>query len=233
MIKFSVKVKSVQRIPELKLTDRQSRLIGTTAIQSVLSRVQSENTDLDNKPFPAYSNRPVYVRLGTSKGVAVIKSGRIPIATLSSLKNAGARIIEGGKGIKSQGRKTVIRTGKSLRFKNRTEYKKFLGRSGRRDLFDTGAMLAAIVVTGISGVYAKVITIGFKNPAQDAKARGNVKWIGAQWLGLTPIQQLRITDMVQALLANNLGIREGAAPRLSGFNQQLFTPQTSTGYAEP
>lgn len=231
MIKFSVKVTSIQRIPELTLTDKQSRLIGNTAINSVIERVQVENTDIYNKPMPAYSDRPVYVKLGSSKGKAVIKSGRIPIASLSSLKRAGARIIDGSKSIKKQGKKSVVRTGNTLRFKNRSEYKKFLGKSGRRDLTDTGAMLDAIVITGISGVYAKVITIGFKNPAQEAKARGNVKWIGEQWAGLTPIQQLRITSMVESMFAKNLGLSETAAPRLSGLNQQLFIPQARTGYS--
>jgi hypothetical protein len=232
MIKFSVKVTSIQRIPELKLTDKQSRLIGNTAINSVIERVQVENTDIYNKPMPSYSERPVYVKLGTSKGKAVIKSGRIPIASLSALKRAGARIIDGSKSIKKQGRKSVVRSGNTLRFKNRSEYKKFLGRSGRRDLTDTGAMLDAIVITGLSGVYAKVITIGFKNPLQEAKARGNVKWIGEQWAGLTPIQQLRITSMVENMFAKNLGLPELAAPRLSGLNQQLFIPQARTGYSD-
>jgi hypothetical protein len=232
MLKFSVKVKSVQRIPELKLTDKQSKLIGNTAIHSLIDRVQNENTDIHGRPFPEYSNRPVYVKLGKSGGTAVIKSGRIPIASLSALKRAGAKIIDGSKSIKKQGRKQVVRSGNSLRFANRSEYKKFLGKSGRRDLTDTGAMLDAIVVTNISGVYAKVITIGFKNPMQEAKARGNVKWIGEQWAGLSPIEQIRISRMVEDIFAKNLGLRSDAAPRSSSFHQQVFVPTTTTGYSE-
>lgn len=234
MIKFSVKVKSIQRIPELKLTDKQSKLIGNTSIQSLIGRVQNENTDLYNTPMEPYSNRPVYVKLGNSKGSAVIKSGRIAIAKLSALKRAGARIVTGNIKSKGQRNKTVVNTGKSLRFKNRTVYKQFLGKSGRRDLTDTGTMLNAIIITGISGVYAKVITVGFKNSLQEQRAIGNIKWNkGRDWFGLTSIQQLRITSMVENMLAKNLGLSVDAAPRLSGLHQQLFVPQTNTGYSTP
>jgi len=91
MIKFSIKIKSIQRIPDMQLTDAQSKIIGNTAIQSLRDRVQNENSDLYNAPMESYSDRPVYVKLGTSKGLSVIKSGRIAIAKISALRRAGAR----------------------------------------------------------------------------------------------------------------------------------------------
>jgi len=128
----------------------------------------------------------------------------------------------------------IVNTGNSLRFKNRAAYKQFLGKSGRRDLTDTGAMLNAIIITGISGTYAKVITLSFRDSKQAEKALGNIKWNkGKDWFGLTPIQQLRIAGMVEIMIARNLGIPIDAAPRLSGFTQQMFVPRTNTGYSTP
>lgn len=203
MITFSVKVKSVQFIPELKLTPKQDRQIGKTAINSLVNRVQQDHTDVYDSQMPAYSPKPIYVKVGMQGGQAVLKSGRITIASLSSLRKRGVKIIDIRGG--SNGKKfknSVVRTGNSIRFPNRAAYKKFLGKSGNRDLTETGKMLGALVITSITGIYAKVITIGFKDLKQAKKAGGNAAI--TDWMGLSPSDQSRIFRLVNGMIEDNL-----------------------------
>ena len=208
LISFSAKVTSLQRIPELKLTNTQTKEIGQLAIGSLINRVQNKHTDIYDSPMPPYSNRPVYVKLGKSRGRAVIKSGRIPITSVDSLRQAGAKIIRVKRGTDTNIRNAVLNTGKSLKFPNRAAYKRFLGKSGLRDLTETGAMLGALMVTSTSGTYAKVITISFTDPVQERKAAGNMRW--ADWFGLSPSDERKIVNIVENIFAQNLGIPVGA-----------------------
>lgn len=204
MIKFSVKVKSVQYIPELKLSDKQSREVGKVAISSVINRVQKKHTDIYDVPMPAYSPKPIYVKLGTSKGVTVLKSGRIPIISLKALRHSGVKIIDGRSRSTRKGKlkNAVVRTGNSVRFPNRAAYKRYIGASGYRDLTETGKMLGALVILSMSGIYAKVITIGFNSLKQEAKARGNSKI--TNWLGISPADSVKITRLVESMIGDNL-----------------------------
>lgn len=208
IIQFSAKVTSLQRIPELKLTNQQTKQIGKYAIDSLVSRVQNKHTDIYDSPMPPYTNRPVYVKLGKSRGKIVLKSGRVPIASVDSLRQAGAKIIRVKSGTAANIRNAVINTGKSLKFPNRAAYKRFLGKSGLRDLTETGAMLGALMITSTSGIYAKVITISFTDPVQERKAAGNMRW--ADWFGLSPSDERKIVDVVENIFAQNLGIPVGA-----------------------
>jgi len=208
LIQFSIRVTKLEKIPELRLTQQQTEKIGKTAIKELKNRVQQQHTSIYDTPMPPYSDKPIYVALGKSGGRAVITSGAVPIKSLNALRKAGARIVDArntsAKLSKKIGkiRNAVINTGTSLRFENRTAYKRFLGQSGLRDLTETGAMLDALVITSITGDSAQVITIGFTDLVQERKAAGNM--IYADWFGLSPSNELKITQLVESMIAKNL-----------------------------
>ena len=212
LVNFSVKVTQLQNIPSVKLTPQQVTKIGKDSIKALKNRVQQQHTSIYDAPMPPYSDKPIYVKLGKDGGKAVIRSGSVPIKSLNALRKAGARIVSTrgagaklGKKIRKL-RNAVINTGESLRFANRTAYKRFLGQSGLRDLTETGAMLAALVITSISGDTAKVITIGFTDPVQERKAAGNMQW--ADWFGMSPNDEIKIIEEVETMVAKNLAAKK-------------------------
>lgn len=210
LVNFSVKVTSRTTIPKASLTPVQSTAIGNKAITRLVNRVQRKNTGIYDEQMPPYSARPIYVALGKDRGRAVIKSGSITIKSLNALRKSGARIVSTKdaspkllrkiKGIKN----AVVNTGNALKFANRTAYKRFLGKSGLRDLTETGAMLDALVVISVSGNSAKVITIGYTDPIQARKAAGNMKW--ADWFGLSPNDERILTAAVEKMVGDNLNL---------------------------
>jgi len=209
MIIFKVKVPSFQKISSVALKPEQVNTIGTFAIKQLVKRVQKSNTGIFDEPMPPYSPKPVYIKLGKSNGRAVIKSGNITIASLNSLRRAGARIIDtrnsGPRLRRAQSKiKNAVRiTGSSVKFQNRAAYKRYLGKSGLRDLTETGAMLSALVVLSSTGSKTvKVIGIGFVDPVQERKAAGNMLW--ADWFGLSPSNQLKVTAAIEKMIAKNL-----------------------------
>lgn len=206
MVSISAKVR-LQPIAPLKFTPTEDKKIGNLIVSSVKDRVQRRNEGVNDSAMPEYSTRPIYVRVGKYAGMAVLKRGRVPIIALDGLRRAGAKIIDIRKGpARSKGalKNAVVRTGNSIRFPNRAAYKKFLGRSGRRDLTETGAMLRALVVLSTSGVYAKVITIGFRSAKESGKAQGNQRY--ANWFGMSPSDTSKVVNLVTEMVSKKLSI---------------------------
>jgi len=208
MIKFKVKV-NFKNIPNASLTEDQSNALGALVIKEQIKRVQNQHTGIFDEPMAAYSPKPIYVKLGKVGGRAVLKSGNITIASLNALKKNGARIIDtrnaGPRLRRAQAKiKNAVRiTGESVKFPNRAAYKHYLGKSGLRDLTDTGVMLSALVVLPSSGSkYVKVISVGFTDPVQERKAAGNLLW--ADWFGMSPSNQIKISNAVEKMVAKNL-----------------------------
>lgn len=209
LIKFKVKVSSIQKIPGAGLSQDQILDLGNLAIKEQIKRVQTKHTGIFDEPMPAYSDKPIYVKLSRDRGKAVLKSGNITLKSLASLRRAGVRIIDtrhaGPKLRRAQAKvKNAVRiTGESVKFPNRTAYKRYLGKSGLRDLTDTGQMLAALVIVSRTGnQYVKVISIGFTDPVQEKKAAGNMRW--ADWFGLSPSNEIKIAAAAEKMVAKNL-----------------------------
>ncbi len=199
MITFSVKIKSIQFIPELKLTTRQTKEVGVFAIKTLINRVQNKYTDVHDTQMPPYSSKPIYVKVGTAKGKVVLKSGRVVIAPL----NKSVKVIDIRQGgSKGKFKNSIVRGKGYIRFPNRATYKRYLGHSGNRDLTETGKMLGAIVILSATGVYAKIITLGFRDIKQEGKARGNAAI--ADWMGLSPSDQIKVVKLVNSIFEENL-----------------------------
>lgn len=174
-----------------QLTTVQMRELGEEVVQMVVDRVQRRNKDSYDRSFPAYSNRPIYVPI---KGRGASVRGRARFQNVTAYRNrrqelAGSKRLRGVK--LSANKKTV-------KFPNRAAYKRFIGRSGNRDLTETGAMLNALGVISASNTR---IVVGIKSRSLASKAAGQIG-PGRQpidWLPLSPNDARKVVSRAKEM----------------------------------
>ena len=94
----------------------------------------------------------------------------------------------------------MARTRKSAKFANYAAYKIAIGRSGKRDLMQSGRMLGAIAVVSVSGSAA---TVGFTRAEEELKARGNQAI--EPWMGLSPNNKKAVIQFAETLVPALVG----------------------------
>jgi hypothetical protein len=189
------------------LTPSQQTKIGGEAIGRIYDRVTRLHIGLNGSPLAPYSPRgPIYVP-ATGKGRTKSSLGGRTVLThgdIRKMRERGVRIA-GMRGEYGSARTSTTvdggktPSGKSIKFANRSEYKRAMGKSGLRDLEESGQMLGAMtVVVNRPGR----IELGFTDEIAEKKAEGNqdlTPWFGlAQSTDVPPV-----TAMVNQFLAED------------------------------
>lgn len=198
---------------EIKLTSAQRHAIGGYGIELMRQRI-SRHMGLEDGPLPPYSpHGPVYVPVFGRGTFSKIIDGE-PITLRRTKKNLGGRFGLMGKDVKAMfqrgtaavklaGKRQFIgpqakgplaqetRSRKSMKFANREAYKRALGKSGKRDLEESGRMLNAMTIVANEPDH---ITLGFSREEEQLKALGNQRI--SPWFGLSPNDVSQLTPFV-------------------------------------
>jgi len=155
------------------------RRIGGEAIAVQRRRIVERHQGSNDAAMKPYATRgPIYVPL-TGKGRSKTSLGGRQVLTPRALTAA-----------KKEGRvaaKTPSK--KSVKFENYAAYKRFLGKSGNRDLELSGDMLRGMTIVRQD---ANSITIGFTREDARKKAEGNEKRV--PWFQLSPADQKAVIE---------------------------------------
>lgn len=207
---ISIKIdKSRLNLPNnFGLTGDQKNQIASKAISDQEDRLR-KGIGADDAAMPNYSDKPLYIPISGSVGRAgALFASRAHLSTRQvtaiSKKSTVVDLRDGSRSVRSRrGRKQLAthRLRRSLKFRNRSEYKRNIGQSGVRTLFDTGEMLNSVRATSIS----RLITISVTGNKNIRKAIGNLRW--ANWWGVSPSSQTRLAKMAEVFGVRN--IQEG------------------------
>jgi len=196
----------------ITLTSAQQHAIGGVAIELIRRRVADFRGLNDSAMKPYSPHGPIYkpvFGVGTlTKHVAgktvTLKRTKANLGgaagfTTKDFKavHKGARkgsalaaFVTVGRGAKSSVASRT-RSGKSIAFKNYAAYKRALGKSGNRDLEESGRMLNSITIADSGPDH---ITLGFSREEEQQKALGNQAI--APWFGLSPRDVDKLTPFV-------------------------------------
>lgn len=196
-------------IPAPALTASQRRRVGGEAIGQIHERVTQKHLGLNGSALPPYSTKgPIYIPItgpGRTKsdlgGRSVITSRDISKMRKRGVRIAGMRPPSGGYGARTSTTVDGGRTasGRSMKFANRAEYKRAMGKSGQRDLEETGQMLGSMTLTQNR---PELIELGFTNEIAERKGFFNEE--ADPWFGLAPEDVPPVTAMVDGFLIENL-----------------------------
>lgn len=189
------------RIPgPVELTNAQRHAIGGYAIETMRQRLGRFEGLTDTMMRPYSARGPVYAPVF---GAGRSKASLGGVFGLSS-KDVKAMYLKGTADVKLRGRRgfqgpnrkgvplaTQTRSRKSMKFSNRAAYKRALGKSGNRDLEESGRMLNAITIVENTRDH---ITLGFSREEEHQKALGNQAL--APWFGLSSRDIATLTPFV-------------------------------------
>lgn len=180
----------------------QVTALGGVAIHVMRERVRAGKNVFD-QPAKPYSDKPVYIPLTNSKGRTKTALGGREILTakdILAMKRAGtAEFTHKGKkqnsapgGVGAR----ITKSRKTVKFANRSEYKRAKGKPGHRDLEESGRMLNDI---GIVAQNASSLHIGFRREEEHRKAQGNQAI--DPWYGLSPGNRVDVIKKADEILA--------------------------------
>ncbi|GAC1700149.1 MAG: hypothetical protein NVS9B4_00990 [Candidatus Acidiferrum sp.] len=179
------------------LLDRNAwTIVGSAAITKVIKRIKTEHRNVSDSSAKAYSpNGPIYVPVTGKSRTKASLGGREMLSRFDIHKarsfGSGGQFGRTAHGRTPTANGSVTPSGKSIKFANYAAYKKFLGKSGDRDLELSGKMLNNIDILAISDTS---VEIGFKSSEQEAKMLGNIR-VDDEW-GFSPSDAKAILDLV-------------------------------------
>lgn len=187
---FQLTVKDV--IPE-----NVRKQVGRAAIETVINRIRNAEDVTDSPATPYSAHGPIYIPVARSFRGGGWKAGKA-IKGVGSNSAYGYGVSRRFASTRNSAGATIdgySRTGHSLRFENYSHFKRYLGRSGSRDLEVTGEMLRAIGIT--ENVHASV-SIGFDDLKQEMKMKGNQNR-SVQW-GISPNDMEKLYALLEGIL---------------------------------
>jgi len=177
------------------------------AVHEITARARAGRNLLDQSAKP-YSASPVYIPL-TGKGRTKTNLRGREVLTASDIlkiKRAGlATFHHKGKEQKAAGavakpdavKAKITNSKKSVRYNNRSEYKRAKGKPGYRDLEESGRMLNSI---GIVSQNPSSVHIGFRREEEHKKAKGNQRI--DPWYGLSPANRAVVLAKVKEIVSS-------------------------------
>ena len=193
----SLTVRGVGRIEIPGLGVGVMRSIGATAEQSIRERIASGRNFRDAAAKPYSARGPIYVPVfGVDRLASGLRRTKTNLGGVFGLSRREAGlVVRSGAGERKRG-------AKSVKFEDYAAFKRALGKSGRRDLELSGAMMAAF---GVLEADEREVWLGFLNQRDARKAEGNERI--ERMIGFSPRDVDAIVRAVRTAIGAGIRVR--------------------------